>query len=346
MINNKFKLIIALLLALTLSSGSYAYTFSTASGTIAITEPTGNVATSNVTATQPNWSSVLTPVTDTVNLRPDDIGDEDSVESQYPDSGDNWDKVDEETSDGDGTYVYTDNGNYVEDLYNITDHTTQTAAGPINYVKVYMVVRGTTTTAGVTAYVHMKTNGTEYDGSEEVLTTDYTAYSYQWTLNPDTGEAWTWSEIDALQIGVGLQRPAVAEQTLCTQVYAEVSFDAPYLSSSAPIGDLFEITVGTDYDGDLMVQVYLGNTDNLTKAYQQLNLQVYLENSVEAGETPNYRLLTLQNGMATLTLEGAGGEGNTLSVSGGDYTLTSRDSDEWETGWTVTPELYCEVTNR
>jgi hypothetical protein len=30
----------------------------------------------------------------------------------------------------------------------------------------------------------------------------------------------------------------------------------------------------------------------------------------------------------------------------GDYTLTSREISEWEEGWTVTPELYCEVTQR
>jgi len=36
----------------------------------------------------------------------------------------------------------------------------------------------------------------------------------------------------------------------------------------------------------------------------------------------------------------------TLSVTGGGYALTSDDSDEWAEGWSITPEFYCEVTQR
>ena len=56
---SKFRLILALVLALTLSGGAYAYTFTTASGTINIAEPTGDIVTSNTTATQPDWDSIL-----------------------------------------------------------------------------------------------------------------------------------------------------------------------------------------------------------------------------------------------------------------------------------------------
>ena len=347
MMKNRFRfyLIIAFILALVLSSGAYAYAFSTASETINIAEPTGDIATSNKTATQPYWDSVLTPVNDAEIFRPDGDGDEtdiDTIEPTTPTT--HWDKVSEESSDSDGTYVATDSNVWQEDLYNINNHSTQTAGGTINYVKVYMVSRVTANATQSNAYIHIKTNGAEYNGTEETLTTDYATYSYQWDDNPQTSAAWTWDEIDALQIGVGLRRPAVSEYAQCTQVYVEVNFDAPPLSGNLTTDNLFVVTPNVDYTGDLAVKVYLVNTDNLTKAYQSLNMELYLEGSVEAGQIPNYRLLTLENGMAAFQLEGDSAN-HTLSVTS-DYTLTSREPQEWEGGWTVTPVLYCEVTQR
>ena len=108
-------------------------------------------------------------------------------------------------------------------------------------------------------------------------------------------------------------------------------------------GDLFVISPNPSYTGDLVVNVYLTNTGALIKAYQYLNMKLYLEGSVEA---PDYRLLAPENGVATFNLENCAGGSHTLSVIGGSYCLDSRDSDEWEAGWTVTPEFYCEATQR
>ena len=35
-----------------------------------------------------------------------------------------------------------------------------------------------------------------------------------------------------------------------------------------------------------------------------------------------------------------------VNIAGGDYELVSRDTSEWELGWTVTPELYCQIVQR
>ncbi|MFC1932542.1 hypothetical protein ACFLXU_02785 [Chloroflexota bacterium] len=343
---NRFHIIIALILALIISGGVYAYTYSTASGTMYIAEPTGDIATSNTTETQPDWESVLVPVNDAVFLRPYAAGDETQISDQYPVAGEHWDKVDEESSDGDDTYIVSGNTTWEEDLYNITDHSTQTAGGTINYVTVYMVCSSTANATQSNAYIHIKTNGVEYNGTTDNTTIDYTTYWHQWDNNPQTDNPWTWDEIDALQIGVGLTRAGVSEFTRCTQVYAEVDFDAPPLTGSISTGDLFMVYPHTDYPGDMAVKVYIINTGDLTNAYKYLNMEIYLEGSVEAGETPNYRLLTLQNGMAAFTLIDGGSDNHTLSVTGGDYTLTSREPQEWEEGWTVTPEFYCEITQR
>ncbi len=372
----KFYLIIAFLLVLIISGGTYAYTYTTAVGTINIAAPTGDIATSNATATQPDWNSVLsanttcgdvptgnifsinpnpaytgdllanihlanvgslikayqylnmqvyvassasaseTPnykiltlqngqatfsllelvassntwtqtsqadfeggtlnqldtttspgdvildtftdnVTDsyddqtmiassanitvsggqvklsyasgssaTETLRPNATGDETGISEQYPATGANWDKVDEATSDDDTTYIQN-NGGWQEDLYNTGNHVT--GSGIINYVKVYMVNRALDTPTRTGAYVHIKTNGVEYNGPEELLTTSYATYSNQWTNNPQTGSAWTWDEIDALQIGVGIRGSKAGgspstRYTRSTQVYVEVNY--------------------------------------------------------------------------------------------------------------------------
>ncbi len=343
---NKLNIIGAIaLVVVIISGGIYAYTYTTALGTINIPDPTGNIATVAATPTQPDWNDVLTPVSDTETYRPNEDGDETNIKDQEPDSGEHWDKVDEVTSDGDNTYVYTEDKKWQEDLYYIPDYPTQTVAGDIDNVEVYFVGKGTSVDQA-NAYAHIKTGGSEYDGTEETLTTDYDTYSYQWDTNPQTTVGWTWDDIDALQIGIGLIQPEKGEFTRCTQNYAEVDFDAPLLTDNTPTGDLFEIYEHPDYDGDLSVKVYLTNTGNLTKAYEYLNIEMYLEDSVEAGETPNYRVLSLFNGVATFRLENPVIDNHTLSVTGGSYTLKSREPNDWEAGYTVTPELYCEVTQR
>jgi hypothetical protein len=342
----RIYLLVALFLALAISGGIYAYAFTTAGGLIGISEPSGDVATTNATATQPNWNSVLTPISDTYDFRPNAAGDDNSIDEQYPTEGEHWDKVSENVSDDDSTYVASNAATWREDLYNMTDHSTQTAAGTIDYVDVYLECRVTFPATQNGTYVHIKTNGAEHNAPSENLSLSYESYTYGWDLNPETSSDWTWDEIDALQIGLALQRPATGYYARCTQVYAEVGFEAPPLIGNTPTGNLFDINPHADYSGDLLVRVYLVNTDNLTKAYKYLNMNLYLEGSLEAGKTPNYRVLSLENGVASFSIDGATSGPYTLSVSGGDYRLTSRDPNEWAADYTVTPELYCEVTQR
>ena len=342
----KSVLIVASGLALIITGGVFAYTWTTGGFIISISEPTGDIATVNATPTQPDWDDVLIPVPDTIIYRPDAAGDKTEITNQFPDSGAHWDKVDEDTADGDSTYIATDDNKWKKDLYNIPDHSTQTAAGPIFYDKLYMVVRAEGTPTQASARTFIKTEGKEKKGDDETVTDNYTSYSYQWNTNPETTDNWTWAQIDALQIGVQLREAADLIPTRCTQVYTEVGFEAPPLTGNTPTGDLFEVTPHPDYTGDLIVSVYLVDTDNVTKAYKYLNMELYLEGSVEAGKTPNSRVLTLANGVVTFSIEDSVSDNYTLSVIGGDYTLNSREPNEWEAGWTVTPELYCEARQR
>jgi hypothetical protein len=343
---NKFYLAVVIGVVLIVSGGMYAYTYTTATGTIGTTAPTGDIASVTATAGQPDWNTVLTPVTDDIIYRPNAAGNLTDVKYQYPASGDHWDKVDETSSDGDSTYIYTPSLNWEEDLYNIPDHSTQTAGGDINYVEVFMVSRASANATKTSAYILLNTNGASYNSTSENLTPSYTTYSNAWNNNPQTSNPWTWNQIDNLQIGTGMREADVDVESLCTQIYTEVGFDAPTLTGSTPTGDLFEVTPHASYSGNLQVRVYLTNTDALLKAYKSLTLELYLENSVEAGKTPNYQLLTLENGVATFNLVGISGGSYTLSVNGGTYELVSRELTEWDAGYTAIPELYCEATQR
>ena len=189
-----------------------------------------NIADSdNVTVDTVSGQVYLTASTGpgTETLRPDGAGDETGIAERYPDTGEeNWEDVDDANGhDGESTYVMN-NGGWQFDLYSTANYTT--GAGDINYVKVYMVARAIDPDrAG--AHVHIKTNGAEHDGPWELLTQSYATYSYQWDNNPETTQAWTWDEIDALQIGLGLRGSKAGgapptRYTRCTQVYVEVNY--------------------------------------------------------------------------------------------------------------------------
>ncbi|MEE9365257.1 MAG: hypothetical protein V3W44_01090, partial [Dehalococcoidales bacterium] len=268
----KFFLLVAISVILIVSGGIYAYTYTTATGTIGTPPATGDIATVNATGTQPDWNDVLTPVNDDVILRPIGTGDEIEVKSQYPTTGAHWDKVDEASSDGDGTYVSEDRTAWNEDLYNTANHSTQAAGGDIQYVEVFMVSRASANGTQESAYVHIKTNGVEYNGPSENLSANYTQYSESWNTNPQSSSPWTWNEVDNLQTGVGMRKAGTSIESLCTQVYANINFDAPELSGNTPTDDLYEITAHTNYSGNLQVRVYLTNTDALQKAYDYIDM--------------------------------------------------------------------------
>lgn len=162
-------------------------------------------------------------------LRPNAIGDETIIATQFPDSTEHWDKVDEAGSDDDTTYVESGAGTYETDLYNLPD---PSLSGTINSVTVYVNAKGTK--AGIGAVTRIKTNGVAYNGSDITLTTSYAIYSTIYTTNPQTAIDWTWDEVNALQVGVGLKKPTGGAMARCTQVYVEVDYTPPTDISNIP----------------------------------------------------------------------------------------------------------------
>ena len=185
---------------------------------------------SSVNITVSGGQAELQGASDTETLRPTGAGDETTIENQFPITGAHWDKVSENVSDGDSTYVstYSDFAEWTEDLYQIADHSA--GSGQINYVRVYAVARSQAAPISNNFRIHIKTNGAEHNGTELQTTTSYVTYSYTWNQNPETTSDWTWTDIDNLQAGISLLRAKSKKDTRCTQVYVEVNYTA-YRSS-------------------------------------------------------------------------------------------------------------------
>ena len=121
-----------------------------------------------------------------------------------------------------------------------------------------------------------------------------------------------------------------------------------------PSGNLFTITPDADYTGDLVVKVYLTNADELTAAYQHLNMKLELWDTdvspvnIYAAETGHtFQMLTLDNGVATFDLEyDAGTIPYEVQLADGCYTTNPRSPNDWNANYEVSPLLYCEVTQR
>ena len=344
----KLYLILGLMLVLVVNGAIYAYTWpNTTTATIEVAAAE-NIATCNASATPPDWAS-LEPVngdSGTVELRPAGPGAETNIQFQYPESDEHWETVADGTPDDWESYVFTPSGSYKRDLYELQDLGEDGIL--ISGITVYFRFCGD---EGKTAYARpaIKTDGMIYAGDEESQTgATFVTKSYQWTTNPSTGSAWTWSEIDELQVGVELKKAPPDGAAYCTQVYVAVNYEVPPITEGdvPDDGDLFVITPNPAYNGDLLVMVYLTNTGALRKAYQYLNMKLYVEGSLEADEVPDYQLLSIENGVVFFNIEWSPTESYTVEVAGGGYSLVSGDTSEWGDGWDITPEFYCEVSQR
>ena len=161
----------------------------------------------------------------TETLRPNAAGDEENLSTVVGDgSGTHYAAVDEATADEDTSYVECSgfNQGWQRDLYNIANHSA--GSETINSVTVYARCKGINTISQTSLKIAIKTGGTVYEGNEETVTLSYANYSKQWTTNPNTGSAWTWTEIDALQAGINMREPDSWDKTRCTQVYVEVDY--------------------------------------------------------------------------------------------------------------------------
>jgi hypothetical protein len=151
-------------------------------------------------------------------LRPDGAGSITNLTASG--CGSNYQCVDEVSSDDDATYVERGSNSYRTDVYSLTD--TGVGAGTIDSVVVHCRTRKTMTQGNVQPTLYV--GSTEYNGAAQSLTSTYADYSQAWSTNPNTGAAWTWTEINNLQAGVCLRGQGSHFPAYCTQVWVEVYY--------------------------------------------------------------------------------------------------------------------------
>ncbi|MFH1373816.1 MAG: prepilin-type N-terminal cleavage/methylation domain-containing protein [bacterium] len=132
----------------------------------------------------------------------------------------NWECVDDITADGDNTYVKSSGVSYGTDTYQ-TDDPPDTSC-TITSVTVYVGAKKDVKTSYAKAV--LRTYGSLYEGLQEALGPAYADYSNQWTTNPTTGVAWTWTEIKDMEIGVSLYSTNSSYPSRCTQVWVVVEY--------------------------------------------------------------------------------------------------------------------------
>ncbi len=201
-------------------------------------------------------NSAVTMFTDPVSfmtLRPDGEGGRTKLNGT-PSSWENWELV---ADNSNSTYVYNEGSTWKPDLYTLTDPydnadpndpapsvtSGQTAGVWTNnpeFIVSWPGVSDPETNPGtVTVYVKARVSGdkdnadrarttmstddgtTINNGSGEKLSTSWETYSTVYTINPDTGNPWTWEEIEDLQAGVALKEDGTKDAR-ASQVYVTV----------------------------------------------------------------------------------------------------------------------------
>ena len=132
----------------------------------------------------------------------------------------NYQDVDEDSKDDLTTYVFRNNAAYAEDVYGFGDHT---GTGIVISVQICAYSYGYVAYADNRYKPLVKVGGTVYYGDEfdSADNDTFQLHSHTWSVNPDTGNGWTWAEIDALLAGIALK----GTNSLTTQVYAVVTYE-------------------------------------------------------------------------------------------------------------------------
>lgn len=140
-------------------------------------------------------------------------------------------KIDEASKDESDNNSHYDTSASVTktDIYGFPDHSSE--SGTINHVTVKCYCNyqldGTDKND---CYVNpaVKIGSTVYNGGNQALTTTVSLYSKQWTTNPATSGAWSWTNIDDLLAGTSMVNHVIDKSNLkspiCYQLWVEVDY--------------------------------------------------------------------------------------------------------------------------
>ena len=171
----------------------------------------------------PFFFPIQPAMADSETLRPDNSGSSTQWDNLSGCTS-NYECVDEpDPPDDNTTRIRLTSGSDQLDLYSTGD---SSGSGTINSVTIWIRCKASANTFGwqPTAQTALRTHSTNYYGTSNSLSTSYTNYSKAYTTNPNTTSAWTWEEVDAMEIGVRGTVDFFDDKPLCTQVYAVVDY--------------------------------------------------------------------------------------------------------------------------
>jgi hypothetical protein len=133
----------------------------------------------------------------------------------------NYQCVDDIIPDDASTFVMSRETSGERDCYHIPNHTTE--SGTISKV----VLHARCNNAGNNQSfkdmkLFLRISNTNYDSSLISVENVWENYSYTWIENPHTNNAWTWNDIDSLQIGIWGEGISISKGMRCTQIYLVV----------------------------------------------------------------------------------------------------------------------------
>lgn len=158
---------------------------------------------------------------DVLTLRPNGAGDEENITyATKP----HWSRLNDQD---DTTYIYEFGTTYKRDLYQCQD--SGGATGDISSLTFYIRMRGSG--SPVTAYAKpaIKIGATAYNGNEFSVFNSavWVNKSQVYNTSPATGVAWTWAEIDSMQIGLSLNCSIAGDVSVCSEIWVEVTYTPP-----------------------------------------------------------------------------------------------------------------------
>lgn len=134
-------------------------------------------------------------------LLPDGNGNSQQFVGQDGNSTDNYLNADETAPDGDTTYNESSTTGH-KDLH--THANLPTAASAVHGVQQMIYARKTDVGAR-TGRMVVRSNGTDYEGSDLTMLDTYQYFRQMRTVDPDTSAAWTASAVDAIESGSKVQ---------------------------------------------------------------------------------------------------------------------------------------------
>jgi hypothetical protein len=202
-----------------------------------------------------------------------------------------WSQVDEVyTSPNTADYVATADTSYLNESWGLADYTPSPAL-PTDYAIINVTLYEYATRTGTCGfYLQIKTNSVFYSVSKSLNATAWTWVSNTWTTNPNTSLAWTWAQINAMEVGCkGKQTLGMPEVADC---YVRVYYGYTAAASVPPNQDFCYVddVAGTTNHTNVGTTPYLDMVDygadsgnnyiNLTGANNGTTQTFYFANTV------------------------------------------------------------------